>query len=75
MLVIFPTEDLISPSMGRSPTTAGDIKVRPQEFEKAAFIEAARRRRQTLNQWMIAAAVEEARRQGVAVEEPKRKAR
>jgi uncharacterized protein (DUF1778 family) len=44
--------------------------VTPETHEKAAFIEAAKRSRQSLSAWMIQAAVERAERQGVAVSEP-----
>lgn len=48
------------------------MKVSPLPHEKAAFIEAARRARQSLSQWIITAGVAQAERQGVPVVEPKK---
>ena len=54
--------------MARAPTPKGDIKVTPELHEKTAFIKAAEKARQSLSQWMIAAAVEAAERQGIPVD-------
>lgn len=58
--------------MARAPDPkTPDIKVTPQPPEKAAFIKAAAAARQSLSQWMIAAAVKAAAEQGFPVEKPK----
>lgn len=54
--------------MPRKPTDSLDIKVRPEPHEKAAFLKAAEKARQSLNQWMIQAAVERAEREGIPVD-------
>jgi len=57
--------------MARAPTEEGDIKVTPEVHEKRAFIKAAAAARQSLTQWMIAAAVKAAADQGFPVEKAK----
>lgn len=57
--------------MARRATSKGDIKVLPQVHEKAAFIKAAAAARQSLSQWLIAAAVKAAEEQGFPVEKKK----
>lgn len=47
------------------------MKVTPLPHEKAAFIEASKRARQSLTQWAVQAMVDQAERQGVAVVPPK----
>lgn len=56
------------------PTKEGGIRVLTEPREKAAFIEASRRARQSLSAWVVSACVEKAERQGVPVTEPKKKA-
>lgn len=47
------------------------MKVTPLPHEKAAFIEASKRARQSLSQWAVQAMVERAEKQGVPVVEPR----
>lgn len=56
--------------MARPPSKEGDIKVRPKPHEKAVFIEAAEKARQTLGAWMMQAALERAERQGLVPVDP-----
>jgi uncharacterized protein (DUF1778 family) len=56
--------------MARQPSQVGDIRVSPRSEEKAAFVKAAAGARQSLNQWMIQAAVERAEREGVRIKRP-----
>jgi len=51
--------------MARKATDIPDIKVRPTKQEKLLFLKASEMARQSLNQWMIAAALEKAERDGV----------
>jgi uncharacterized protein (DUF1778 family) len=59
--------------MARPPTEEGDIKIVPEVHEKRAFIKAATAARQSLNQWMIAAAIKAAAEQGFPVEKKGRR--
>lgn len=56
--------------VARPPSKEGDLKVLTQPHEKAAFIEASRRARQSLSAWVVSACVREAERQGIVVAEP-----
>ena len=57
--------------MARTPSEKGDIRIIPEVHEKRVFIKAAEAARQSLNQWMIAAAVKAATEQGFPVEKPR----
>lgn len=58
--------------MPRPPTEEGDIRVSPEPHEKRVIIKAAAAARQSINQWMIAAALKAAAEQGFPVEKKKR---
>ena len=70
MTLVFFSSLANSEPVPKLPTKEGGIRVLTEPHEKAAFIEAAKKARQSLSAWVVSACVREAERQGVVVVEP-----
>jgi len=74
-LVFFSLAGYSCPMARAANPNTPDIKVTPESYEKDAFIKASVAARQSLSQWMIAAAVKAAAEQGFPVKPPTQKKR